>query len=151
MKIRIEIDREAPEEIVIRSRSADARLQKIQEAVARILDADKELALQSGEEEIYVPYDELLFFETVDKRVWAHTAKGCFTCLMHLNELERMLPCTFARASKSCVINTSLIRSISRYPTGIAKATFRGSEKTVYISRMFYKDVREIIEETRLK
>ena len=151
MKIRIEIDRDAPEEIVIRSRSADARLQKLQEAITRALGEEKELALQNGEEEIYVPYDELLFFETVEKRVWAHTAKSCFSCLLHLNELERLLPFTFTRGSKSCLINTSLIRSISRYPTGIAKATFRGSEKTVYISRMFYKDVREIIEETRLK
>ncbi|MBO4453188.1 MAG: LytTR family transcriptional regulator [Clostridia bacterium] len=151
MKLRIEIDPEGPEEIVIRSREISDRLRRIQETIDRELNGSEEIAVRNGDDECYLPYRELLFFETVDNRVYAHTAKDTYVCPLRLNDLTLLLPRYFARASKSCIVNTSRIRSISRGPTGVSTASFANCDKKAFISRMYYKIVREIIEETRLK
>ena len=149
MKLRIEIDEEAPEEIVIRAKSADARLRRLQTAIEGAL-GSRELAVKKADEECFLPFAELLYFETSDKTAYVHTVHDCFVCPLHLNELERLLPAEFVRCSKSAIINTQLIRSLIRYPTGIAKASFKGSDKYAYVSRMYYKIVRDTIEEMRL-
>lgn len=150
MKIRIEIDEEAPEEIVIRMKNADERMKRLQEAISGALNDKKELAVRKDDEECFLPYDELLFFESAEKTVFVHTASDCYVCPLHLYELETILPRTFVRAGKSALVNALAVRSISRSPTGVAKATFRQSSKVVYISRMYYKAVRDRIEELRL-
>lgn len=150
MKLRLEIDPDRPEEVVIYSHSVDERVRRLQEAFGRELATAGELALKNGDEELYIPHSEILFFETADNRVWAHTAADCYSSALRLTELEELLPRTFARASKGCIINTAAVRSLKRSPAGVAAAGFSGSAKVVYVSRMYYKNVRDIIEETRL-
>ncbi len=151
MKLRIEIDPECEEEIVIKSREVSDKLRRIQAAVDRELNGQGEIAVRKDDVELYVSYRELLFFETDGSRVVAHTADDCFVCPLRLNELAVLLPHNFARASKGSIVNTAKIRSLSRGPTGVSAASFANSDKIIYISRMYYKIVREIIEETRLK
>ena len=150
MKLKIEIDTVKPEEVVIYAHEINENVRRLQVAIGAALSSEGELALKNGESELYLPYREVLFFETAENRVWAHTAKNCYSCPLRLNELEELLPRTFARASKCCVVNTAGIRSLKRSPTGIAEAAFYETEKTIYISRMYYKAIRTIIEETRL-
>ena len=151
MKLKIEIDRGLPKEVIIRAPEFDAECAAIQRAVEKALSSSGEIALRGAHGEFFVPYSELFFFEAGDDRVYAHTSSEVFTCQMRLAELEEMTPRTFCRASKSVLINTSKIRSITRSPTGVGEATFNGTAKITYISRMYFKSVREIIEETRLK
>ena len=151
MKLRIEIDPNGPEEVVIKTKAVTDKLQNLQSVLERELGASGEIALRRGDEEFYLPYRDLLFFETEGKTVAAHTKDEVFLSTMHLNELLVLLPRSFTRASKSCIVNTAKICSIQRSPTGVSVARFNGSEKTLYISRMYYRIVREIIEETRLK
>ena len=150
MKLRIEIDPDTPEEVVIKTKSINDTVKKIQEAISGVINKSSALAVKNGDSECYIEYDEFLFFETSDDKVWAHTKNECFLCPLRLNELMELLPRKFARASKSSLVNTAHIRSLARSPTGIAKASFNSSEKTIYISRMYFKTVRATIEETRL-
>ena len=151
MKLRIEIDPSGEEEVVIRAPEISDKIRRLQETIDREMKGSEEIAVRKDGEECYLRYSDLLFFETDGSRVTAHTADDCFICPLRLHELETLLPRTFTRASKSCLVNTAHIRSISRTPTGVSTATFAKSDKTVYISRMYYKIVREIIEETRLR
>lgn len=151
MKLRIEIDPEQTEEVIIRAPAFTDEVRRLQEVISKTIESSGEIALKNGESECYIPYDELLFFETSEDKVWAHTSGDCYLCTFRLSELETVLPRYFARASKGCLINTARIRSLSRNATGIGIAAFNTSEKKVYISRMYYNRVREIIEETRLK
>ena len=150
MKLRIEIDPEATEEIIIRTKRMNETVYKVQEAVESALGRGGGIAVRHGESESYLDYDELLYFETNGDHTVVHTALDCFFCKQRLGELAlRLLGC-FVRASKSCIINTSKIRSISRTPTGVGTAFFSGTEKTAFISRMYFKPVRDVIEQTRL-
>lgn len=151
MRVRIEIDPQGEEEIVIRANEITEKLDSLRRALEREWNASDEIALRRGDEECYLPYREILFFETEGKSVTAHTKTDSFHCPLHLKELLLLLPRSFARASKSCIVNTACICSIQRSPTGVSVARFSGSDKLLYISRMYYKMVREIIEETRLK
>ena len=70
---------------------------------------------------------------------------------LKLYELEERLPKSFMRISKSCIINVNAVSSIHKEITGICEAFFRDTVKKVYVSRGYYKQFREKINETRLK
>lgn len=151
VKLRIEIDPAAEAEVVIRSPSADNTVYRLSSAIEGLLDGKSEIAMFLGDVECYVPCEDILFFETADGKISAHTHDRMFSCRMRLHELSEILPRTFVRGSKSCLINTALVFSVQRSVTGASEVTFKNSNKIVYVSRMYYKAFRETIEETRLK
>ena len=151
MKLRIEIEPGAEKELILRAPAIDDDVRRVQAAIASLSENPEEIALKFAGGEIFVPYRELYFFEVSGEKTYAHTATECFVCPSHLFELERMLPPAFCRASKSILVNVSRIKSISRSATGVGEAAFFGTEKKIFISRMYYKQVRDVIEEVRLK
>ena len=151
MKVRIEISDDGDEEVVIRARSLSDEVRRISEAVASASGGEATLSLTDGESEYFVPVASILFFETQEGHTAAHTADRMYYTPLKLYELEAVLPRTFARVSKSCVVNTAAISSIRRNPVGASETNFAGSYKKVYISRSYYKAVRDLIEETRIK
>ena len=150
MKLTVEIDPGAAEEIIIRAKEVTPRIKRLQDAISRELSGAEELAVKSGDTECFLPFSRLLFAECSEDKVWVHTASDVYLCPLRLRELEEMLPRTFARASKSVIVNTAHVRSLSRSPTGVGEAGFSGCEKKVFISRMYYKSLRDVIERTRL-
>ena len=151
MKLKIEIDPDSPKELILRSPVIDEEVRRVQKALEQALAAPGELALKSMSGEIFIPYSEIFFFEVSDNKVYAHTQSNCYVCPMRMAELADMLPQSFCRTSKSTMINVMKIRSIARVPTGVGEVSFNGSGKKAFISRNYYKVVREIIEEMRLK
>jgi DNA-binding LytR/AlgR family response regulator len=67
-----------------------------------------------------------------------------------LYELERNLPTYFARASKSVIVNIRAILSISRNLTGPSMVQFRASHKQISISRGYYKELKDKLDERSL-
>ncbi len=151
MKLKIEIDPDAPKEIILRAPAIDDEVRRIQEALERAMATPGEIALKSASGEIFIPYAEIFFFEVSDGKVYAHTKTNCYICPMGIASLAAFLPRFFCRASKSAILNVMKIRAIRRSPTGVGEVSFNGTEKNAFISRNYYKMVREIIEETRLK
>ncbi|MBO7600422.1 MAG: LytTR family transcriptional regulator [Lachnospiraceae bacterium] len=84
----------------------------------------------------------MLFFETSGEQVWAHTADEEFLVKYKLYELENMLPDMFMRVSKSTILNTAKIYSILRNLTAASKIEFYKSKKTVFVSRFYYKELK---------
>lgn len=150
MRLRTEIDPNAEEEIVIRTPQLDDRTERLIRLISDSLNCVNELALFYGNEECFVPIRSLLFFETQDGKVRAHTVSRMYSCDLRLCDLEKLLPRSFARASKSCLANTAEVSSISRGLSGVGTVKFKNTDKTVFLSRMYYKNFHDIIEETRL-
>ena len=150
MKVRIEIGEQNEDEIVIRCRQFTDEIQHLQ----RMLQESRhptELSLTLGESEYFVPIQSLLFFETDGAgRLAAHTAKQMFYTDLSLRSLEQLLPRTFMRVSKSCILNSAQVSSMTRSVTGSGTVHFAGSEKIAYVSRMYYKALGALIYETRL-
>ena len=96
-------------------------------------------------------YNEILFFETADSVVAVHTATQIYETHLRLYELEKMLPGSFLRVSKSCIMNTGMIRSVRKNITGASEVEFTDSVKKAYVSRSYFKVLTDKLEEKRLK
>ena len=113
MKLRIEIDPDSQEEILLRAPAVTDEVRRLQTVIAEAFSRKLELALQLGERECYIPCDDILFFETTERRVSAHTAEHMYFSPLKLCELGELLPRTFVRASKSCLVNTAHIAAMA--------------------------------------
>lgn len=149
MKIRIEQTDRHEEEIVIKC-GADIDAELISRAVEEALQKKEVLPLKLGRMECFVPVAELLFIETQGDRVAAHTADAMYGAAFTLRELESVLPRRFAKAGKSCIVNTARVASVKRNLTGPSEIEFENTYKTTYVSRKYYKSFIDIIKETRL-
>ncbi len=149
MKIRIEITDDSDEEIIIRTRELNEMVSKIEQAVKSITAGDSTLVFHKGEAKYYISPDEILFFETGDGSVCAHTANDVFETKYRLYELEEILPSRFMRVSKSTILNTSRVYSITRNLTASSVVEFAGTHKKVYVSRIYYKDLMVRMEGKR--
>lgn len=152
MKIRIELDENLIEdEVLIRCRSLDENVRKIQEAVSQVLTGKQQLICYKEDTEYYLSLDEILFFETEAKDVWVHTTDKMYQTRYKLYELEELLPGHFMRVSKSTILNTNRIYSITRNLTASSVVEFMGSNKQVYVSRYYYKPLKCKLEEKRIR
>ena len=93
MKIRIELEETLIEdEIVIRCRQLNPTVLEIQKAVADITEKKKRFPFYRQDREYYLPLEQVLFFETAEKGICAHTAEEVYQVKYKLYELEKLLP-----------------------------------------------------------
>lgn len=142
MKIRIDINENLAEpEIAITGRSDDVI--KLQNAILIAARNQQKLTLIRDGRDFFMPSANILFFESVDNKTWAHTAKNIYEIRARLYELEQILPPSFTRISKSALANTAQIWSIRRNLAGPSIMQFRGCDKRISLSRSFYKSLIE--------
>ena len=150
MKFRIEISDDTEEdEIIIRCKSKTEKVRLIENAVESILEERSELVLYIKDTEYYIPKRNILFFETDCGKVKAHTDDRIYTADYKLFELEKIMPPAFIRVSKSCILNAAMVEGINKNLTGASEVYFRNSSKKVYVSRAYYKLLKEKINEMR--
>ena len=151
MKIRIEMDENrAEDEVIIRCRRLTKEIAAIQSAIDDVTGAAQKILVYKGTTEYYLPLDSILFFETNENSVLAHTRKELYQTRYKLYKLENLLPGFFMRVSKSAILNTGLVYSIDRNLTASSVVSFAGTHKQVYVSRYYYKPLVAKLEEKRL-
>lgn len=140
MNIRIEISGEITEdEVVIRCREVTNQVQKIQKLISEESASAPQLIFYKDNQEYYFPLKEILFFETSQSIVFAHTWNDTFRIKLKLYELEDVLPRAFVRISKSTIVNIDHIMMVNRNLTSSSLIQFYKSHKQVYVSRRYYK------------
>lgn len=146
MKIRIELQKDLNEtEVVIRCRELDEEVMRIQQSLSKL--SDSKIALVRDDKEFFLSMNTILFFEAVDGKTYAHSSEHIFTSKYRLYELENLLPKYFVRISKSAIVNTNRIISITRNLTGPSLIRFKGSHKQISVSRSYYKGLRSKLVE----
>lgn len=150
MKIKIEIDSELIEdEVVIKCSKIDATIQRIQQAISDVDGSKQKLSFYKEDKEYYFPLDEVLFFETNNNNVDVHTIDNMYHTKYRLYELEEILSNDFIRVSKSTILNLNHIYSIERNIASSSIVQFYKTHKQVYVSRFYYKYLREKLNERR--
>ena len=140
MKIKIEIDEALEENVVlIRCRALTEEIAAVQKAVSEAAGATQKFIFYKGNTEYYLMLDEILFFETDQNGISAHTRTDAYQIKYKLYELEDILPGFFMRVSKSTILNTNHIYSINRNLTASSVVAFLNTHKQVYVSRYYYK------------
>lgn len=149
MKIRIEIDENlVEEEVIIKCQKLNKDIQKIQQSITEASMIPK-FTFWKENIEYYLPLETILFFETEGNMISAHTADNVYQIKYRLYELEEILPKNFIRVSKSTILNINHIYSIDRNLTSSSIVQFNQNHKQVYVSRNYYKLLRNRLEERR--
>ena len=150
MKIRIEIDENLTEqEVIIRAPAWNEEILSLKELICGEQEMPAMLNVRQKEREFFLSLSDILFFETENKVVFAHTRDKMLETDYKLYELEEKLPGYFMRISKSTIVNCNHIFSITRNLTASSMVEFRDSHKQVYVSRQYYKMLRDYMAEKR--
>jgi len=140
MRIRIEVNNEIKEnEIVIRCSDLSEDVKKIKFILEDVLSNKTDIIFYRGDTEYYISLEEILFFETERNGICAHTINNIYNVKYKLYELEEFLPGHFMRVSKSTILNTNHIYSITRSISSSSKVEFQNTHKQVFVSRYYYK------------
>lgn len=140
MEIKIEIDNNLSNDIIIKCSKSNININKICDYINSL---DKvNLTFYKNDIECFLDINNILFFETFDNSISAHTIEDIFKVKYKLYELEQLLPSNFIRISKSTIVNINHIYSIDRSITYPVLVKFSKSHKQVYVSRFYYKDLK---------
>jgi DNA-binding LytR/AlgR family response regulator len=149
MKILIEVDNKINEdEVIIRCSELNEDVKNIQIMLHDMLLHKKRITFYRGDTEYYLSLEQIIFFETEENGICAHTIDNIYSVKYKLYELEEFLPGYFMRVSKSTILNTNHIYSITQSLSS-GKVEFQNTHKQVYVSRYFYKPLKIKLLEKR--
>ena len=149
MKIRIEMSEDVQEEVVIRCREITPEIIRLQQLLSGNSDRSNQFLVYKGDTEYYLNVNDIIFFETEGNAVMAHTKNDMYETRRKLYELEELSGGRFQRISKSAIVNVDKVYSIKRNVTSSSAIEFQGTHKQIYVSRAYYKVLREKLEEKR--
>ncbi len=150
MKIQIEVDNKIKEnEVIIRCNELSEEVKNIQIMFDDILSHKQSITFYKGDTEYYLSLEEILFFDTEENGICGHTIDNIYNVKYKLYELEEFLPGYFMRVSKSTILNTNHIYSITRSLASSSKVEFQNTHKQVYVSRYYYKPLKIKLLEKR--
>jgi len=146
VKLRIELtDGAGEDEVIIRCSRVDDNVQKLQEFILTL--STPRMIFYKDTQEYFLPLESILFFETDGEQVFAHTTSEAFKVKHRLYELEDILPKPFVRIAKGTIVNTKQIYAINRNLTSSSKISFTNTHKNIYVSRHYFKALREMMGE----
>lgn len=149
MKVRVEINSEFKDgEVVIRAPEYTQNIKEIQELVERQNATQTVMTFYQDTTEFYLEVGDILFFETEERHVLAHTSDDIYSTQSRLYELEENLPFQFVRISKSCIVNVTKILALTKSLSNCL-IQFQNSHKQVYASRRYYKPLQERLKKLR--
>lgn len=121
-------------EITVKYGYLDSKLEQI---LAYISMADNRIAGTLGGETHFINISDILYFESVDRRVFFYTEGNCFETKSKMYEIEEKLTNTpFARVSKSTIANLQKVRMITVEKHSKLCATLINGEKVI-VSRQY--------------
>jgi len=142
VKIKLDISPQYSEkEVVIRAAKDDDEVKEIMNSVKDVENRFNHLNGYLDDTVYSLSFKDILFFETNDRNVYAHTSNNAFLIHYRLYELAENLPNNFLRVSKSSILNVDEVISLSKSITGNL-VKFRNSYKQIYVSRRFLKDLK---------
>lgn len=149
MKVKLEIDPNCKEtEVKISAPKMDAEIEHLYKMLQKDKKDLNQIEAFKDNVSYYLNLSEILFFETDSKVVMAHTAKSAYQVKYKLYELEDILGSNFMRVAKSTILNLDQIHAVTRSISN-CQIQFQDSYKTVYVSRHYYRDLRNRLDERR--
>ncbi|MCQ2591733.1 MAG: LytTR family transcriptional regulator DNA-binding domain-containing protein [Treponema sp.] len=135
MKITI-LDKTDPteeDEIILKCGALD---ENILDLLNTLKNGKNKLSLYKESSINLVDFQDILYFESVDDRVFAYTESEVFESKQKLYQLEETLPRYFLRASKAVLVNINKIENLSPDFSGRIEASLCNECKVIF-SRMY--------------
>lgn len=135
MRVDIQQDENLTEvEILVRCRQIDDEVMRL---VSMLRAGERKMVAYGRGETVLLAVDEILYFESVDKKTFAYTDNSVLETPLRLYELEeRFGGHGFLRASKSMVFNLNRVSSLRPYFGGKIELCMANKER-IYVSRQY--------------
>lgn len=135
LKINIEQSNDYSEvEITIKCNNIDENLEKL---ISRIRLYSSTISGKKGNKVYFLKLEDVLYFDTVDEKVFIYTSDSVYETNMKLYEIEERFAATSViRVSKSIVLNLIKIDYVSPLLNGRIEAVLQNGEKVI-ISRQY--------------
>ncbi len=151
MRVTIDINPNIEEdEVVIRQRTVSENNELIQKIMSLISEKSSTIVVYKKDTEYFVDIKNILFFESDTNVLQVHTKDDLYVCKYKLYEIEDIMPKNFVRISKSTILNIDYVMSIERNLTSSSLVELMDTYKKVYVSRAYYKDLKQKIIERRI-
>ncbi|WEV51067.1 LytTR family DNA-binding domain-containing protein [Lactobacillus sp. ESL0731] len=149
MKVKIDLDPDVTEPVVtIQAKELSPEIERIYRQLQEVSQRPDQLECYKDDVSYYLDLNDILFFETEDRQVVAHTGRDSFSVNYKLYELENLLSSQFMRVSKSTILNLKQVYSLTRSITN-CQVHFHDTYKTVYVSRHYYHSLSDRLNERR--
>lgn len=126
-------------EIIVKCDSLDDDIMKL---LNSLKNGKNKLSLYKNSTISLIDAAEILYFESVDDRVFAYTAEQVYESKQKLYQLEEELPSTFLRANKAVIVNINKIENLSPDFSGRIEATLSNDLKIIF-SRMYVSVLKQ--------
>lgn len=148
MRVKIQIDKMIDEpEIVIKCNNDNLSIRRIQKLIIDYNNND--LVFYKKDIQYFLDITDILFFETNDNNIVAHTIDDIYIVKYKLYILEDKLPINFIRISKSTIVNINEIQSIVKNITGPGLINLKKTYKQVFVSRYYYSNLKNRLKEKK--
>ena len=130
MKIKVVIDKNLDEDIVVYAKERNELVDKIE----RLLKGEDNIVAKRDRTLYNLDFSDIVCFTAENNKVFAHAEK--------IYELEEILPDNFLKINKSCIANIEKIKSFDATITGTLAVNFKNGYRD-YVSRRRMKYVKE--------
>ncbi len=139
MKLKIIIDENRDEEIIVYSHGKNRITQEIERLVSS---SATEIAGYRNSDVFIIDYSDIYCFVCESDKVYAVTEKEKYRIKSRLYKVEETLGKDFVKINQSCVANVKKIRRFEASPYGSLTVIFKNGYKD-YVSRRQIKKVKE--------
>ena len=138
MKIKVVIDKNLDEDIVVYAKERNELVDKIE----RLADGPENIVAKRDRTLYNLDFSDIVCFTAENNKVFAHAGKESFEVDEKIYELEEILPDNFLKINKSCIANIEKIKSFDATITGTLAVNFKNGYRD-YVSRRRMKYVKE--------
>lgn len=91
-------------------------------------------------------FQDIYYFSTKDKKVWAHSYKKSYMTQFQLKDLEEILPDYFYRIHKSYIVNLKNIKAVIPWFKGKYQIRMENySESEISVSRSRVDEINKLL------
>lgn len=141
MKLKLHIDPEKDEEIIIYAHKKSPLTDAIEQLVA---ENGVEIIGYNESESVRLNLNEICCFSVIGEKVFARTSTTDYRVRFRLCQLEEKLPDSFVKINQSCLANIRMIDRFDSSVSGTLIVRFRNGSSD-YVSRRQMKKVKERI------
>ena len=138
MKIKVVIDKNLDEDIVVYAKERNELVDRIQ----RLADGPENIVAKRDRTSYNLDLSDIVCFTAENNKVFAHAGKESFEVDEKIYGLEEILPDNFLKINKSCIANIEKIKSFDATITGTLAVNFKNGYRD-YVSRRRMKYVKE--------